>query len=46
MPPTPAGEWRCALLDTEWAWRDAYTGQGCPVALFVPVTEPWERAAA
>jgi hypothetical protein len=46
LPPTPAQEWRCALMDTERAWRDAYTGQGSPVALFVPDTVPWERAAA
>lgn len=46
LPPTPAQEWRCALLDTEWAWRDAYARQGSPAALFMADAEYWERAAA
>jgi hypothetical protein len=46
LAPTPAGEWRCALLDTEWAWRDAYTGQGCVIALFSSESDGGERAAA
>jgi hypothetical protein len=46
LSPTSAREWRCALVDTEWAWRDAYAGQGCVIALFMCDPEHRERAAA
>jgi hypothetical protein len=46
LPPTPAEQWRRALLDTEWCWRDAYTRQGSPVTVFVAYTGYWDRAAA
>ena len=42
----PGARMALALLDTEWAWRDAYARQGSPAALFMADAEYWERAAA